>query len=59
MLKFIKGHMASIDHIEIFPLISLALFMMVFIGWTIYAMRSRPEYIQKMSELPLENDPKN
>jgi hypothetical protein len=56
MLKFIKGHMATIDHIEIFPLISLTLFLMVFVGWTIYAVRSKSEYIKKMSELPLDNE---
>ena len=54
MLKFIKGHMASMDSIEIFPLISLALFFHFFLGWTIYALREKKDHVKHMSNLPLD-----
>jgi hypothetical protein len=55
MLKFIKGSMESIIDVEVFPIIALLLFLTVFIGWTVYAIRSKKDYIRKMSELPLDD----
>ena len=59
MLKFINGHMASIDDIEIFPLISLAIFFLFFLGWTLYALSEKKSHVDHMSNLPLDlNEPK-
>jgi cytochrome c oxidase cbb3-type subunit IV len=58
MLKFIKGHMAGLDNVELYPLIAMLLFISIFVGWTIYALRSNKAHINHMSELPLEDQPK-
>ena len=42
------------DSIEIFPLISLALFFLFFLGWTIYALREKKDHVKHMSNLPLD-----
>ncbi len=43
------------DNVEIFPLVSLAIFLTAFIGFTLYAIRARKENMNEMSQLPLED----
>ncbi|TYP74264.1 CcoQ/FixQ family Cbb3-type cytochrome c oxidase assembly chaperone [Aquimarina intermedia] len=54
MLKFIKGHMESIDGIEIYPMISLLIFFIFFtvLFWWIFT--ANKAYIKEVSNLPLE-----
>ncbi|MFL1896226.1 CcoQ/FixQ family Cbb3-type cytochrome c oxidase assembly chaperone [Aquimarina sp. 2-A2] len=54
MLKFIKGHMESIDGIEIYPMISLLIFFIFFtvLFWWIFT--AKKAYIKEVSNLPLE-----
>lgn len=55
MLKFIKGHMESIDGIATYPMISLVIFFVFFsvlFWWVFTASKS---HIREMGELPLEN----
>jgi cbb3-type cytochrome oxidase subunit 3 len=47
--------MASLDNVEIYPLISLAIFLTVFIGFTWYAIRAKKDNMNKMSQLPLDD----
>jgi hypothetical protein len=56
MLKFIKGHMTSIDGIEIYPMISLAIFTLFFAGLIIWVARARKEKINEISNYPLLED---
>lgn len=56
MLKFIKHHMAGIADIEIYPLISLAIFFLFFVGLTFYVIKSDKKHIERISNLPLEDD---
>ena len=44
----------SIAGVEIFPIISLILFFLVFIGIVIWAIRADKKYLKKMEELPLD-----
>ena len=55
MLKFVKNHMDSIEGIEIYPIISLLIFFIFFVGlfWWVYT--AKKDYIDAMSDIPLEN----
>ena len=55
MLKFIKGHMESIDGIEIYPLISLLIFFGFFMVLGFWVYKSKKDYIEKVSNLPFDN----
>lgn len=59
MLKFIKGHMASMDGVEIYPIISLLIFFTFFVGlfWWVYT--TKKDYIKEVSKLPFDNDTNN
>jgi len=53
MLKFIKNHMTSIDNIEIYPMISLVIFVLFFVGLLIYVIKSDKQKIEEISQYPL------
>ena len=55
MLKYIKGHMESITGIEIYPLISLAIFFIFFIVLFWWVITAKKEYITAVSNIPLDN----
>jgi len=55
MLKFIKHHMTSIGNIEIYPIISLLLFVTIFAAACWMAMRASKAHIAEMSNTPLED----
>lgn len=56
MMKFVKHHLESISDVEIYPIISLVLFFIVFITMLIHVMRMPKKNIEKISNLPLEGD---
>lgn len=56
MLKFIKHHMESILGIEIYPLISFVIFFVFFVVVAIWVLKLNKNFINKMSNLPLEGD---
>ncbi|MGV6862400.1 MAG: cbb3-type cytochrome c oxidase subunit 3 [Putridiphycobacter sp.] len=58
MLKFIKGHLTSIDGIEIFPIISLIIFFSFFVGLLIYVARTSNKEINEIKNIPLEEEKK-
>ena len=53
-MKFIN-YLESITGIEIFPMISLALFFIFFVALTIWAIKANKEYILKMKNIPFDN----
>ena len=53
MLKFIKGHMASIDGIEIFPLISFVLFFTMFVIVLFWVFKMTKTQESEMANIPL------
>ena len=55
MLSYIKGHLTSIDGIEIFPLISLIIFFGFFVGLGIHVLRSDKKTRKNIKQLPLED----
>lgn len=55
MLKFVKNHMESITGIEIYPIISLLIFFTFFVILFWWVFTTKKEYINKVSNLPLDN----
>jgi len=56
MLKFIKHHMEGIDDVAIYPMISLIIFFVFFAVLFWWVLKAKKDYIQKVSNLPLDND---
>lgn len=56
MLKFVKHNLETISGVEIYPIISLAIFFTVFIVFTIWAMTYSKETINQISNLPLKDE---
>ncbi len=59
MLKFIKGHLESIEGVATYPMISLLIFFVFFVLLFWWVFTARKEYIKEVSELPLEDDNQN
>lgn len=59
MLKYVKDHLDTIAGVEIYPIISLLIFFLFFVGLTIWVVTAKKEYIKTVSHLPLENDDTN
>ncbi|MBL4667865.1 MAG: CcoQ/FixQ family Cbb3-type cytochrome c oxidase assembly chaperone [Flavobacteriales bacterium] len=55
MLRFINGNLTTIDGIEIFPLISLVIFTVFFIGLFWWVFTAKKSYIKEMEEQPLND----
>ncbi|RYY38661.1 MAG: CcoQ/FixQ family Cbb3-type cytochrome c oxidase assembly chaperone [Chitinophagaceae bacterium] len=55
MFKFIKKYAETIDHIDIYPIISLLLFFCFFVGVLWFVKRMRKDAVQHMGQLPLED----
>lgn len=53
-MKFIN-YLESITGIGVYPLVSLMIFFVFFIGVTLYIMLGRKEYFETLSNLPLPN----
>lgn len=50
-----KQILQSIEHIEIWPVISLVIFFVFFIGVLIYVIKTDREFINKMKKMPLDD----
>ncbi len=56
MLKFIKNHMTEIDGIEIYPILSLLIFFLFFSALFWWVISSKKEYLDKVSQMPLNEE---
>jgi cytochrome c oxidase cbb3-type subunit 4 len=59
MLKFIKGHMESIDGITIYPIIAFVIFFAFFIGLAVVVLVQRKDYYDKLSQMPMDDGTEN
>lgn len=59
MFKFIKGHLETITGIEIYPMISLLIFFIFFVTLFYWVFTAKKDYINTVSNLPLESDNQN
>ena len=59
MLKFIKNQMESIEGIATYPMISLLIFFVFFALLFWWVFTARKEYIDEVSQIPLEDNNQN
>jgi cbb3-type cytochrome oxidase subunit 3 len=59
MLKFVKNYMETISGIEIYPIISLLIFFTFFVILFWWVFTAKKEYINQVSQLPLDNNNQN
>lgn len=59
MLKFVKGSLENIDNVQIYPIISLLIFFIFFVGLFVWVFTAKKEHITEMSNIPLENNYQN
>jgi Cbb3-type cytochrome oxidase component FixQ. len=55
MLKFIKGHMETIEGIEIYPIISLLIFFLFFVVLFWWVFTAKKDYVKEVSQIPLDS----
>lgn len=51
-----KYYFEQIHNVEVWPIISLSIFFIFFLGLLIWVFKTDKNYILKMSNLPLEGD---
>lgn len=56
MLKYVKNHMDSILGIEIYPIISLIIFFTFFVVLFWWVLTAKKDYINEVSNIPLDNN---
>ncbi|MDN3593702.1 CcoQ/FixQ family Cbb3-type cytochrome c oxidase assembly chaperone [Zunongwangia endophytica] len=56
MLKFIKGNLESIDGVAVYPMVSLLIFFIFFVGLFAWVITAKKEHINQVSNIPLEED---
>ena len=54
-MKF-SNYLTSIENVSIYPIITLILFLSVFIGAVIWIVTRDKEYISELENIPLENE---
>lgn len=54
MLKFIRQYADKIGGIEIYPIISLLIFVLFFIAVLVYVKKMKPGTVDEMSQMPLD-----
>jgi len=55
MLRYIKHNLTGIDGVEIYPIISLLIFVLFFSLMIIYVVRMKKKDIEEVSGMPLED----
>ena len=56
MLRYIKHNLTGIDGVDIYPMISLLLFVIFFVVMFLYVARMKKSRIEELSALPLDED---
>ena len=59
MFKFIKQYAERIAHIEIYPLISLMIFLVFFIVLLVYVVKMDKASVKLLSNIPLDKQEEN
>ena len=58
-MKFVKQYLETIEGVEIYPIISMLIFFSFFVGLFWWVFTTSKKQTKYMSELPLENEPKD
>ncbi|MGO3707913.1 MAG: CcoQ/FixQ family Cbb3-type cytochrome c oxidase assembly chaperone [Mesonia hippocampi] len=56
MLKFVKGHLETIDGVAVYPIISLLIFFIFFVALFWWVFTFKKDYLKKVSNIPLETE---
>lgn len=56
MLRYIKHNLTGIDGVEIYPILSLVIFVLFFTAVIIFVVKMSKKHVDQMSALPLERD---
>lgn len=59
MFKFIKQYAETIDHVNIYPMISLSIFLLFFVMLLFFVFKISKEKVDILSNIPLEEDSTN
>ncbi|MCW4469676.1 CcoQ/FixQ family Cbb3-type cytochrome c oxidase assembly chaperone [Flavobacterium sp. MFBS3-15] len=59
MLKFVKHNLESIAGIEIYPIISLLIFFIFFVGLYTWVYTYKKDKIEELSNLPFSGEDEN
>lgn len=59
MLRYIKHNLTGIDGVEIYPIISLLIFVLFFSLMIFYVVRMKKKDIEEVSGMPLEDGTEN
>lgn len=59
MFKFIKKYAESMEHIAVYPMISLLIFFLFFIVLLVYVKKMDKHSIQALSNIPLDQSELN
>ena len=59
MLKYIKNYAASIKDIDIYPVISLSIFVLFFIVMIYFVKKMSKGHVSQMKHMPLDLDVDN
>jgi cbb3-type cytochrome oxidase subunit 3 len=54
MLRFIKHNLTSMDNIEIYPMISLLIFVLFFTVMLVFVFRMKKKDVAELSAMPFE-----
>ncbi|MDH5368265.1 MAG: cytochrome C oxidase Cbb3 [Cyclobacteriaceae bacterium] len=54
-----KYYFEQVNNVEVWPIISLIIFITFFIGLLVWVVKVDKKYIQDMSNLPVEEDAEN
>jgi cytochrome c oxidase cbb3-type subunit IV len=56
MFKFIKQYAETIDNVNIYPIISLFIFLVFFIVLLVWVKKMRKEDVKELANIPFENE---
>ncbi len=56
MLRYIKHNLTGIDGVEIYPIISLLVFVFVFVAMFIYVAGIKKKDIEELGNIPFDDD---
>ena len=59
MFKFIKQYAEKMDHVAIYPMISLFIFFLFFVVLLVVVKKMDKQRIIELSNIPLDNDETN
>ena len=59
MLRYIKHNLTGIDGVELYPIFSLLVFVLFFVGVLFYVIRLKKKEVESLSNMPLEDGSEN